>query len=71
MTRTLYYITGGESTLSHRGGPGSNPNQFMWDLFWGGKNYTWTGSPPSTSSFPSVPSHKYSVRIHSSKTDGP
>jgi hypothetical protein len=34
MTRTLYYTTGGESTVCHRGGLGSNPNQFMWDLFW-------------------------------------
>jgi hypothetical protein len=36
-TRTLYYTTSGGSTLSHRRGPGLNPSQFMWDLFfWGG-----------------------------------
>jgi len=37
MTQTLYYITGGESTVSHRGVPDSNPSQFMWDLCWGKK----------------------------------
>ena len=70
MTRTLYYTTGGQSTVSHRGGPGSIPSQFMWVLRWG-KNATSTGFSPSNSGFPSVPAHKCSVRIRSSITDGP
>jgi hypothetical protein len=32
--QAIHYRSGGKSPDSHSGGPGSNPGQVMWDLWW-------------------------------------
>jgi len=58
MTQTLYYTTGGESTVSHRGDPGSNPSQSIWDLCFGKKMALGHISFQVLPLSPSVPYHK-------------
>jgi hypothetical protein len=44
------HSSSGYSLASHRGGPGSNPVIFMWDLWW--TKWLWGRFYPSTSVFP-------------------